>query len=453
VPAESDPADFVVLGVDDAGPGDGADDFVEANPPPGRLARRVAAVLSERRWRWMIAGTAFAAIGTAAMVREDISQHDLAVTPLVRAAASSTTPSPQTGPASSTSPQWPQALGACGERALLPIVSAVPLREKTGLQLIVGDQLRTVDVDSGKVEPVAGFTLAPDEVISQLATEGSDTYALIARCRPTDTGRVIRIGPRGVPRTVASGHIHALLTGGSHVWAVSVTSSNNRAVSVDPLNGEPPLTLPVDFYPAGAYGDLLAGSQDAPPDSAPSQLLVLLDPKTRTVRSTLGRGGPIVVGAGLTLWSDASCQARGPCPVYERDLASGRTSSHYYPLPADFYFSNGVISKDRRLLAFQLPRTTPDPRFTGDHPRPPADIAVLQLDTGALDVVPGIELRAESSVGLAFSADGRWLVVALNEGTHTRLLVWRHGLAHPMEPSVTLPGPVLSSPPVTLRGR
>jgi hypothetical protein len=34
---------------------------------------------------------------------------------------------------------------------------------------------------------------------------------------------------------------------------------------------------------------------------------------------------------------------------------------------------------------------------------------------------------------LAFSADGRWLVMALNAGTKTRLLARRPGLIHPYE--------------------
>lgn len=80
---------------------------------------------------------------------------------------------------------------------------------------------------------------------------------------------------------------------------------------------------------------------------------------------------------------------------------------------------------------------------------PPSDIAIIDLDTGALDVVPGIELPAKMSPGLAFSADGRWLVIALNAGTNTRLLAWQHGLIDPYE-STPVAGFVLGAPAIVV---
>jgi hypothetical protein len=57
----------------------------------------------------------------------------------------------------------------------------------------------------------------------------------------------------------------------------------------------------------------------------------------------------------------------------------------------------------------------------------------MHLDTGRLEVVPGIELPAKSSPGLAFATGEGWLVIALDAGQRTRLLAWRSGLRKPYE--------------------
>jgi hypothetical protein len=109
-------------------------------------------------------------------------------------------------------------------------------------------------------------------------------------------------------------------------------------------------------------------------------------------------------------------------------------------LPRAPGIATGVLSADGRLLAFTLERPAldprharQDPRYEQGHPIPPADIAILHLDTGALYVAPGIETPAKMRPALAFGTDGRWLVMALNAGTKTRLLIWRPRLTYPYE--------------------
>ena len=77
------------------------------------------------------------------------------------------------------------------------------------------------------------------------------------------------------------------------------------------------------------------------------------------------------------------------------------------------------------------------------YPLPPTDIAWLHLDTGRLDVVPGIELPGKVGLSLAFAPHSDWLVAALDAGRDTRLLAWRPGLAHPEE-TAPLTGPAPS---------
>ena len=73
------------------------------------------------------------------------------------------------------------------------------------------------------------------------------------------------------------------------------------------------------------------------------------------------------------------------------------------------------------------------------------DIAIMRLDTGRLDVVPGIELPTTSQPGLAFAGRDGWLVIALDAGSRTRLLAWRPGLRQPYE-TTALPGLVHDPP-------
>jgi hypothetical protein len=181
----------------------------------------------------------------------------------------------------------------------------------------------------------------------------------------------------------------------------------------------------------------------------------MLDPATGTVRSTLGSLASVAVGAGWIVWTDAACLATGRCPLHRTDLIHHTTITRDYLLPANpdvptgTTFSGGTISSDGAAGLLIAPARSRPPVHTYNHPEPPFDIAVLHLDTGALDVIPGIELAPKSGLGLAFSADNRWLAIALNEGTHTRLLIWRRGLGNPLQPPIQLPGPVLYAPPMT----
>jgi hypothetical protein len=100
------------------------------------------------------------------------------------------------------------------------------------------------------------------------------------------------------------------------------------------------------------------------------------------------------------------------------------------------------------LLAFQLSRAGPDSRFAAYHPFGPSDIVVLDLSTGRLSVVPGVELAPKTQAGLAFDPASRWLVVALDEGRRAGLLLWRPGLAQALRSPTRLPGSVLYGVPV-----
>ena len=298
-------------------------------------------------------------------------------------------------PSSSPARQWPHAAGACGSDWSLPIVSAVPLTTHTGLQVLLGGtMLRTVDLDSGRVTAVPGAALRGDESVTQLAVSGSDSYALASYCRGAHPARVIRVGPNGRADLVATGQLDDLLADDIRVWA---------------------LTYPLD-------------------DTTPWANLRL--------------GYLLAVGAGMLVWSDA-CPQPTVCTLHRRGLSD--RGDHRYLLPAGRRPSSfAVVSPDGRLLAFLLQRAAADPRYDPGHPQPPADIALLDLDTSQLQIVPGLEFAPKTQPGLVFSPDSRWLVIALNEALRTRLLVWTPGLGQPMQSRAELPGQLALTPPIAI---
>jgi hypothetical protein len=123
-------------------------------------------------------------------------------------------------------------------------------------------------------------------------------------------------------------------------------------------------------------------------------------------------------------------------------VSGGPISS--YPLTHSPSSSTTAFSADGKLVAFTMQRPRFDPRFIADHPFPPADVAVLHLDTGVVHTVPGVEIPAKSAPALGFTSDN-WLVIALGAGTRTRVLAWRAGLMHAVE-SRAVPG-LVGSPP------
>jgi len=345
----------------------------------------------------------------------------------------STSPPPasETPGSSPTTPRptpWPTAPGACGT-ADLSIVSSTPAEERTGLRVLLGgDRLRVVDFDSGDVVDLPRAGLASGEYVD-LAGNASP-YATTSTCYGPARSTVLRVSADRRVRVVGSlGRNEWLLGDGERAWVVSnPTGPNHRYGSVRPLGGGYRVRLPADFYPERVVDGTLVGSRQR----ASSYRLLLVDATTGRPLADLGRRALVVAaGRGEVIWSTGCYASRiRPCDLHRRLLATGSTTSYRIPRPT---YGFGAVSPDGTLLAFGLVRATTDPRYEGGHPLPPSDVAVLHLDTGRLEIVPGIEIPAKIWPGLAFSEDGRWLAIALNAGTEVRLLAWRSGLPLPYE--------------------
>jgi hypothetical protein len=320
---------------------------------------------------------------------------------------------------------WPDAAGACG-RTPLPLVSSTRPAERTGIRVLLGgDRLRTGDFDTGQWRNAPGPRLERDEFV----TAYEPGYVATVRCDDS-RARVLRLGDSSTT-VVSQGAV--------------VLSARDAAVCCKPafvpLNSGRRVWLPPDFQAEAIAGDLVVG-QD-------SSGLVMVEAATGRVSMHVGVGAPLATNDRVLVWTGTCDNPTNPCPVHRRVLATGATSDYLVPRsprPLD-----AQLSHDGRRIAFTLRRAEPDPRFHAEYPAPPADIAILHFDTGRVEIVPGIEVPPPGHVGLAFSADDRWLVIALNAGPRIRLLAWRSGLTRPYESAPVAARP-LGAPPIEVLG-
>ncbi|HEY3561353.1 MAG TPA: hypothetical protein VGL05_28005 [Kribbella sp.] len=365
-----------------------------------------------------------------------------------RLAVPSTTPSIPTGTTSAaTSPKpWPTAPGACGAVALVPMVSSTAPRERTGIKVLLGgDRVRLVDFDTGRATPLPDAVVRPGEYAVLLSGNPLTAYATTGPCGETDSNGMLRISNGQQVIVIRSiDDTEGVLADRDRAWIVSYPTDPDSRATVTPADGGPTVRMPAAFYPSAIVSNTVVGVLEPDPAAPPTRLL-LVDVRTGRVRARIDRAGwPLAAGFGQVFWTTGCQMGEGnPCTLHRHSVTG--TSTATYPLPRTACC--GVVSPDGKKLALLLQRATTDQRFSDSHPMPPSDLAILNLTTGQLNVVPGIELPAKSQPGLTFTADGTWLVVALDAGQKTRLLAWRPGLQKPYE---TTPIPGLVRGPPTL---
>jgi hypothetical protein len=324
----------------------------------------------------------------------------------------------------------------------LPIVSSTPAKERTGIKVLLGGaQLRAVDFDTGRAAPLPRSPLRPGEFVRDLIS-ASHTYAVVAGCTFRQP-RAYRIGADESAHvfTFSGPFATPVFADGTHAWGIKYPDQQHPNGFLIPLDGGKRVRLPAAFWPDAITNGVVAGVAG----SSPSVLLV--DAATGHAGANLGYGSVLAAGHGLVLWTDAcdiGSDKPQPCTVHRRSVTGSATSSIRLPRPP----MAGIVSPDGRQVAFTLERAGPDARYQSSDLLP-NDIAILHLDSGTLEIVPGIETSAKEGRGLAFTPDSHWLVIALDAGPNTRLLAWRSGLAHPYE-SMPIAGKGLGFPPIVV---
>jgi hypothetical protein len=215
-----------------------------------------------------------------------------------------------------------------------------------------------------------------------------------------------------------------------------------------PLDGGRTVTLKdgTDPIAATAAGLVVLHSRGA----GRTGIAELVDPDSGAVLRRFTAGYPMGATGYVVLMSLPGCReppAHRPCTLESIDLNTGRPRATA-DLPAGRVpVSDAAVSPDGAAAAFLLARASEGPRAASAGPVPPADVAVLSLHTGSLDIVPGLELPLGAGAGLAFGPSGGWLLVTVSEGDRGELLAWRHGMPGPALVA-SLPGPLVAAPPL-----
>ena len=459
VPQEPDPPSFVVLSeeYEDADAERGDAERAPRRPPLAVLPRWLTGLARDRRARW--AAAAVAGVTAGGLIAVAVTGERAAVRTGTPAAQVPVAPVPVPTLMAAGRP-WPTAPAACDTVRYQPILTADPLRVSTGVRLQVGGQsVHTVDVDARSVTSTPGLTLPAQRFIAQLAPAAAGgSYALVQPCESTDTSQVLQVGRDSSHLVLASDrHIDSLFGDGrGGVWAAEVADvQTDGPVTMVQLPGPGVVRLPAGLTPVAVSGHQLVGLTAAPDErrSASSGTLVSYDLAKRRLGGRIGRASSVTVGAGLMLWTERQCTLTAACALHRYDLATGAQSVREYVLPVETSVTGGVLSPDRTLLAFPLAQVYEGPRTDAEGFGPPFDVAVLHLDTGALERVSGLKLPPTELPGLAFSARGDWLVIALNEGRSTELVLWRPGLSRPLRPDIRIPDLMLQAPPVLALAR
>ena len=407
-----------------------------------------------RPWLRSVAGVTLVAAVAFVAVRADRAGDSASPPPSTPSASATVDAAPDLAPADGQQP-WPTAVAACGGSTELPLLSTAPLRGTTGLKVLVGGAgLRAVDLDTGRVRPYAG--IGQDALVLQLAAAAGQVHALRTNCTAIQAlgiGAVLRVDVPGRSASVVlpSG-TDTLLTAPDATWALRYAGNpSGRQLVLRPLDGGDKVRLPMGFDVAMATQQEFLGNLQRPGAPAPdggSELAAVSRSDPRQVRA---------LGTGVLLCRDRAVPRHGRGGLRPDRTVRAHPDRHdggslrHYPLPAGRApTSPAVVSPDGRRLVVQVSRQEPDLRSGVGHPGSPSDLAVLDLRSGELTVVPGIELAPKTQAGLAFDRRGRWLVIAVDEGPRVRLLVWRPGMSRPMASKARLPGAVYTVPVLVL---
>jgi hypothetical protein len=323
----------------------------------------------------------------------------------------------------------------------LPQIDLTPQHARVhGTVLVGGTALRQVGLGSAVFRALPGLRDQGLLVTKLVSGPGVD-YAFV---EPRCSGylwvyRILAGAARRLDTTADD-----LLGGPRHAWAVTYRSHT----VLTPLNSGRTVTLKNSTDPIAdtAVGLVVLHS----PGAGRADTAELVDPNAGALLRWTAKGYPMGATGSVVLLSPPGCRApltnNRACALRSFDLKTGLRRATFELPSGRVPVSAAVFSPDGVAAAFQLARAKQDPRFTAGRPFP-SDVAVLHLDTGSLNIVPGLELPPGVGAGLAFDVTGRWLLVTVSEGDRGELLAWRPGMPGPALVT-SLPGPLIAAPPL-----
>ena len=283
-----------------------------------------------------------------------------------------------------------------------------------GLRAVVGgSEPAVLDLHTGDLEPLSGLDLGTGESASPRPVRGG---LVVSLSREGVSGRTVLLRPGRPPAPLGTDvRVTPLRTG--ELLVTSYARGRTVGSVRDPAGirrtgwSAPGLLVAARDTSAG----LLVGRL-ASPGSTGADLL-LLDPRTGQPRRRIATGR-IVVATGDTVVAHLPAGCGLDCPLAVTDLTGGR--SRDYPTPDPGPPATGRFSPDGRRLALAVPGHY----FSAQRSVRPGFVAVLDLATGAVVRVPGVETPAARTADVDWAPDGRLLVLAVWSATRGEVGLW-----------------------------
>lgn len=296
----------------------------------------------------------------------------------------------------------------------LPRLTGTEALGPPGLKVLVsGRYPQIIDTSIRHSGPVPGLQLGPGERAALQAVPAGTVAAITG----PGTSRIRTVLLRPVSGPPVPLGFDATVVPALHGTDLYVATRNagSTSVAVTAADGKvrrrwtaggtlTPLRDTTAGLVAGQVGDL-QGAQ-----------LRLLDPATGAERRRLATGRiQVAVGPASVAHVSGSCLR--DCPVTVTRLADGR--SRDYPLPAGTGIpARGAFSPDGRWLALGVPGQYRNGRLV----IVPGFAEVLDLATGTVTRVPGVETEAERSADLSWF--GPTLVLGVWSATRGQVGAW-----------------------------
>jgi len=394
-----------------------------------------AAPSVRRRALWL------AALLAVAVVAVGVQHSRISHLPVAAVAAA-----PQPVPVAEQYQPWPEGAAVCGNRVGLAQISSElrtdPRQAPTGVTVpVTGALPALVNVDTGRRSPIPGLRLRADQYASKIVRAGPVSYVLVRSCQRSWSATVIRAQAGRPQQVVAGDHtVYGLIGDESGaVWAEAYTGptkvSPAAAIGTTLVRLDrpgPPVMLPPELNVIGVSGSQVAATTAGPPQAVTLSSLYRYDMSSRRT-SLLGTAYSATESRGTVIWTSTPCSAWGACTLRSYDLRTGRSGTQSYHLPLGSGVSGGVLSPDGHKLAFILQREIGDLYYRSDSSKNPADLVVLDLTTGLVEPVPGLELApGVDPTSITFSPDSGWLIATLPSDGAIDVYSWRSPLSKPL---------------------
>jgi hypothetical protein len=294
-------------------------------------------------------------------------------------------------------------------------LAGVALTGATGLELLVSaNPPRLLDIDAGTSREVAG--VPGGDRVTSVRPVGRDAV-IVSEVVP-GAAEVFRLRPGAATATPVGRATNVFASRDGGLWLSTQRDDRRcslREVGLDGRQRRPPERVDCDAQPfADTDLGLLVPAEGPRPDE-PLTALVDRDDHHRLASY------PVVhaVTGDLVLWGSEELD-RGPFTLSDRRTGVARR----IPRPSRVgEVGNSLLSPDRRLLAMEFG----DPAWEGG-PTQLLDVWVLDLRARRWRQLPGMPmLVALKETSMAWTGDGRLLLLGSFDGVGDALAMWRPG--------------------------